>query len=403
MQMDKEIKELTRQRDLFQCHIENLLQSVGKDRVLRLDKDCASESSGVIANYLLPGTESKSENLDRTTSGVSISEHLLQQPQNLEDDFLLDGSPPTFVGPDPCHGWEERASRAESEDSCREVQCIEIKEVESDHKADVDTSIPALEGSGGNTPMIQVENVVARSSSRNGHSELSHVAGYNSQDGLQQKTQDLQWTNELYHPVELSEKHNESSESEPHVSCEPVLAAMPPSQIVKVDWDTASLHQPRKLQQKVMTPSRFSKLDQEPASPPQFDEHELETTSSSQPHELKQISVRLPAGVEQEYPTSLECIHEELSESPLHAKKLKSSRKYSQIPEMDASVEAESVMDSDTEDTASVLNFVVRMNEKAKPRTVSTDTNSNLNSDAVYPSPGTIDKIMGNLHIIYIT
>lgn len=371
-QMDKEIKELTRQRDLFQSHVENLLQSAGKDRLLRVDKD---ESSCVIANNLRPRTVNKYENLDRT-SNVSISnEHLLHQSENLEDAFLLDGSPPTFVGPDPCHGWEERASRAESEDCCREVQCIEIKQVRADHKADVDASNPVFEESGGNTPMIQVENVVAKSSSRNGHGVSTHVAGDSSQDGLQRKTRDLERTNEHDHLVTLRKKPNGSSEYESHISSEPLLADIPPPQIVKVDWETISHQQFRKLEQKVKSPSQFNKVTQEPGSPSQFDEHKLTTTSPPQLDELEQISAKSPAGVEQEYPTGLECVHDELYESKLHARKQRSFIKYSQIPEMDVLVEEESVMDSDTQDATSVLNFVVGMNERAKLRPVKKDYN----------------------------
>ncbi|XP_061350697.1 kinesin-like protein KIN-7F [Gastrolobium bilobum] len=313
-QMDKEIKELTRQRDLFQSHVENLLQSVGKDRLLRVDKDVASESSGV-ANNPRPGTDKRSENLNGTTSSVSISnEHFLQQPENSEDSFLLDGSPPMFVGPDPCEGWEEIASRAESEDNCMELPCIEIKEVETDHKADVNTSIPVFEESGGNTPMIQVVNEDAKSSSGNGHSELSHVTLDNSQDAVQQKTRDLQRTNDLF-----------------------------------VDHSKESSGQ------------------------------ELKTTLPPQLDELEQVSSTLPAGVEKEYRSGLSCFLDKLSESKLNAKKRRSSRKYSVIHEMDAPVEdVESVMDSDTEDTASVLNFVVRMNERAKSKPLNKDFDDHM-------------------------
>ncbi|XP_027356984.1 kinesin-like protein KIN-7J [Abrus precatorius] len=418
-QMDKEIKELTRQRDQFQSHVENFRHSAGKDRVSRVDKDSASESSRVAKN--LPRMNSISENLD-TTTNLSIShEHLLQQTENSEDYFLLDGSSPTFGGPDPCQGWEEMASRAESqdnceevskaesqdnceevskaesedickevssdeyEDNCREVPCIEIKEVEKDRQTDLNTPIPVFEENGGvsptmdidaesslggnlpttqvvdvdaksfsgeNSPMIKVVNVDARSSSgngQNGHCESIHVAENDSQDNL-------------------SEKSSGSSESEPHI-----LAPMSLPQTDEVDQENSAHPQVSKLEQNA-SPSRFNKLNQEPASPPQFDEQELKTTLPPKLDEQEQVSVTLPDEVDRENATSLACFQDNQPESKLHATKRKSSRKYSAVHDMNASVEdVESAWDSDAEDTASVLNFVVAMNQKAKIKPLNCD------------------------------
>ncbi|RDX71879.1 Kinesin-like protein KIN-7E, partial [Mucuna pruriens] len=294
--MSKEIKELTLQRDLFQSRAENCIHTAGKGRRLREDKDSTSKSSGV-ANNLHHRKDSASENLDITTSRLAISnEHLLQ---NFEDNFLLDGSSPTFVGPDPCHGWEEMASRAESGDNCKEVPCIEIKEVETNH---VNTPhIPVFEKTAGNTPIIQVVNVDAKSSSGNEHRELSPVAVDNSQDAL-----------------------NRSSKSEPHI-----LNAMSPPQIDKVYQETSKRHQISNLEQNE-SPSRFNKLDHEPT----------------------------------------EVEKDKLSESTEGM----SFGKYYPIHEMHASAEdIESVWDSDAEDTASVLNFVVKMNEMAKQKPLNKD------------------------------
>ena len=220
--MEKEIKELTRQRDLFQSRAENMVQSVGKDRLLRgADKDSASESTGV-ANDLLRRTDSASESLDRTTSS-------LLHTANSEEDFLLDGNSPTFAGPDPCHGWEEMTTSRESEDNYKEVPCIEIKEVETEHKTDVNNTppIPVSEENGGNTPMIQVVNVNAKSSSGNEPIELTPVAIDNTQGALQGKTEEsLQNTKDL--AVDITKKSNGSSESESRIS-----NAMSPPQIDK--------------------------------------------------------------------------------------------------------------------------------------------------------------------------
>lgn len=360
MQMDKEIKELTRQRDLFQSHVKNLLQSAGKDRILRLDKDWVPESSGV-SNDLHPGTDNTSDNLDRTTSSLSISnEHLSQQPENSDDNCLLDGCPPTFVGPDPCKGWEEMTSGAESEDNCKEVPCIEKREVETDHKTNINTSTPAFKEREGNSSMIEFVDLDAKSSS--GHGQPDQVA-------VQQKTQVLQRTNEPL--VDLSEKSNSSSKAEPQSLAATSLDS--PPQIDKVNQEIPSHPQFSKLEQNV-SPPQFNKLDQKPMSPRQSDEQELKTMSPPQLDELEQVSVTSPARDEREYSTSSVPFPEKLSERKLHIKGRKSSKKYPLVHKMDASAEdLESVMDSDAEDTASVLNFVVRMNERTKPKSVDKD------------------------------
>ncbi|KAL9312547.1 hypothetical protein ACSQ67_017999 [Phaseolus vulgaris] len=279
--MDKVIKELTRERDLFQSCAENRHQSAGKDQLLRDDKYSASELSGV-ANKLLRRTDSASENLKITTSS-------LQHNGNSDDDFLLDGNSPTFAGPDPCHGWEEMASRVEPEDDCKEVPCIEIKEVETDHKINV------------------------KSSSGNDHSELNPVAVDNTNDLI----------------VYLLKKSNGSS------------------QIDKVDQES-SKH------------PDINNLEQEPATP--------------QLKEPQKVSYTLPTEVERKNSASSVCYEDNLPESKLQTTERKSSGKKSSIHERNASVEdVESLWDSDAEDTASVLNFVVGMNERAKQKPLDED------------------------------
>ncbi|CAI8600077.1 unnamed protein product [Vicia faba] len=263
IQMDKEIKDLTRQRDLFQ----NLLKSVGKDGVLRVDQDWASEWSGV-ANDPSPVRCINSGHFDRTTSISSISnEHLFKQSENSEDNFLLDGCPPTFVGPDPCQGWEEMDRRSESRDNCKEIPCIEIKEVETEHKTDINMSIPASEESERNSPVLQFKEVDDKSSSGNGHGD---------QYALQQKTEDIKRTKD--HLVDLSEKYNDTFESKSRC-----LASMSP-QVDKVDQEDSPHSQFGKLEQNVSPPS-FNKLDQESTSPLQSDQ---EDSPHSQFGKLKQ-------------------------------------------------------------------------------------------------------------------
>jgi centromeric protein E len=218
-----------------------------------------------------------------------------------------------------------------------------------------------------------VQNV--KSSPENGHSD---------QDAPHKKTEDTIRTND--HRVDLSKKSNDSFESE---HC--CLAAISPPQVDKVDHENSPHPQFGKLELNVSPPS-FNNVDQEPTLPSQYDQEELKTMSPPQLDYLEQVSFKSPANVEKEYSTSLVYFPEKLSEPKLRAKRRKPSRKSSQIHEMRASVEdAESVMDSDEEETSSVLNFVVRMNDRAKSKSADKDIDNrmvrtNENSDVIYLS-----------------
>ncbi|KAJ0085769.1 hypothetical protein Patl1_09250 [Pistacia atlantica] len=85
-QMEKEIRELTRQRDLAELRMENLLQS-------RLDEYSALDSPDA-PNSLHAGLDT----CNKTPK--------FQNSENPEGDFVLDDSAPNFVGLDPCQGWE---------------------------------------------------------------------------------------------------------------------------------------------------------------------------------------------------------------------------------------------------------------------------------------------------------
>lgn len=200
--MDKEIKELTRQRDIFQSHVENCLQSVGKDHIFRAHKGSASKAPDVAYNHLdtnnrlednclLDGNTSEFiepdpfENSNNPRAVESFfNKQLFQESENPEDNFLLDGNTPEFFGPDPCQGWEEIASRVDAKygDNYTEVQRIE------GHKEDLNM-FPVSEDIGGKSPIRLVENGDAESSSWKEDNELTHVTVDKDQDDIQQKIQ----------------------------------------------------------------------------------------------------------------------------------------------------------------------------------------------------------------------
>lgn len=129
MQMDKEIKELTKQRDLAQTRVQNLLQSVEEGQV-RIVENSGLDSSDMGVKACNPP-----DSTDRPSCSSNSSKHFRQLSETSEEEFQLDGSGPKF------EGWEDIAERshaepediaqssyAEPEDVCKEIRCIDQKE-----------------------------------------------------------------------------------------------------------------------------------------------------------------------------------------------------------------------------------------------------------------------------------
>ncbi|XP_059637196.1 kinesin-like protein KIN-7E [Cornus florida] len=190
--MDKEIKELTRQRDLAQSRVEDLLQSVGEHQFARalakpdqLLKPCeqnawvhensASESSEVVD----PHRFDVASNTYERSESLKFNKLELQLPENSEDCFLLDSISPQlfmnkFFGPDPCKGWENivQKSDEDSDDQWKEVRCIEMEEPSKNKKIKPD----------------------AISSLKEGARDPSHTHSGPTYEALKQKIQDMQKT-----------------------------------------------------------------------------------------------------------------------------------------------------------------------------------------------------------------
>ncbi|XP_023545785.1 kinesin-like protein KIN-7G [Cucurbita pepo subsp. pepo] len=170
-QMDKEIRELTRQRDLAQYRIENLLYSVGEDMIFKqsenivqtvpdlvdldadvdLDLDLHSEDSSLKTFGTFYGQE---ENSPHKVDPIFCFSD--------EDNFLLDSSTPELAGPDPYNDWEEIAKRVHANyvDSCKDVQCIELEEPKETLNEDGDLTLARLEDSEGKMVSISGTNQV---------------------------------------------------------------------------------------------------------------------------------------------------------------------------------------------------------------------------------------------------
>ncbi|OVA20417.1 Kinesin [Macleaya cordata] len=158
--MEKEIKELTQQRDLVQSRLDDLLQVVGDDRVSRLWADSdqtqisnapkaweyensISESQGMSEQQFSDAgvTRFNTSRYSNEHSENHRDEYDLQLPGNLEDYFLSDGNSPQlpidtpeFVGRNSCQGSEgiTQGSGEDSDYLCKEVRCIEMEEYSTD-------------------------------------------------------------------------------------------------------------------------------------------------------------------------------------------------------------------------------------------------------------------------------
>ncbi|XP_075496001.1 kinesin-like protein KIN-7F [Primulina tabacum] len=143
--MDKEIRDLTYQRDQAQSHIENMLKSEGEYQASKSWVDMnghekgswrneysAYEASEIIDPFRSDGASITSRFSDRY-EGVNSRRIEDQFVESSEEQFLSDDTSPRlyidkYFGPDPCQGWEKISQETDKtlEENCKEVQCIEI-------------------------------------------------------------------------------------------------------------------------------------------------------------------------------------------------------------------------------------------------------------------------------------
>ncbi|KAJ6766000.1 CENTROMERE PROTEIN E [Salix purpurea] len=150
--MEKEIKELTKQRDLAQSRVEDLLRMVGNDQKSRKengishhhnrqsqdaweDECSASESSGMGGRHYLNGGVGKfnSASYDDGETGSNDDEEPYLH-DNTDNHGLSDDTSPVSIGKkivryNSSQSLEDAAEDAD--DYCKEVQCIEMEETRS--------------------------------------------------------------------------------------------------------------------------------------------------------------------------------------------------------------------------------------------------------------------------------
>lgn len=180
MQMDKEIKELTLQRDLAQSQVKTMLKPVEGDRVSRVDNPGLESSSGI--DHLQARNTSKRNDRPRLSNSYdrprlsNSYKHQRQLSQNSEDSFLLDGSTPKFVGLDPCQGWEELVQSVDEE----------LEGICKDRKKE---ALPRVEEKAGNVKMKALKDEGQKEDK-----ELSQIEVDSTYNAMKRKIQDMQRT-----------------------------------------------------------------------------------------------------------------------------------------------------------------------------------------------------------------
>ncbi|KAL3640945.1 hypothetical protein CASFOL_015913 [Castilleja foliolosa] len=148
--MDKEIKELTHQRDLAQTRADDMLRSASSvryqaskswvdmhhhDKASWASEYAASEASDIIDSFR-SDVASRTSHISERYEGIVSNRIDYPFPENNEEQFLSDNTSPglyidKYFGPDPSQGWEKITSQENNkngfEDNCKEVKCIEIK------------------------------------------------------------------------------------------------------------------------------------------------------------------------------------------------------------------------------------------------------------------------------------
>ncbi|CAN1824275.1 Kinesin-like protein KIN-7F [Linum perenne] len=188
-QMEKEIKELTWQRDLAQSHIDSLLKSVGEDRLFIVEENSVSEASDAVLvrnnvdneydHISMPSPVSKREMIE---TKVTVGNDLQQLDDNIHQ--------PSRLSTSNDH-WEEEIPQRDAgktAEICRDVPCVGTKSSSYNSRKGEEKNLVTKMGIGEATSQSAVEET----------NELSEVSSY---DILKVRLQQLQ---EIIESVEKS-------------------------------------------------------------------------------------------------------------------------------------------------------------------------------------------------------
>eukprot|EP00257_Ricinus_communis_P016875 XP_015575178.1 kinesin-like protein KIN-7C [Ricinus communis] len=322
--MDKEIKELTWQRDLAQSRVDSLLREVGDNRLSRVGENSASESSeGITPLGLDAGFARTNTVKDFDDPSVLTPTRQIQQIPDPEDGFLLNNSTPKFSEPDPFRFWES-TSQENNEDICKEVRCIETDEASVISKAEDGVLLSSSDRQEKEVATAEEtdEGALPSMAMQEEDKESSHNDSYNSYHALKQKIQDLHETISLLQQFPPNEAGASSSKA--------------------LTWSRSKSR--RSVVMTIPSALWYEKEEEnENILPASFEEDNLERRG----------------GTEQK-----------LAELEPDDKTGKISGKYSRNSTSSACIEEETIkeINIDVDDTTTVLDFVAGVNTIAKPQ-----------------------------------
>ncbi|GKV24102.1 hypothetical protein SLEP1_g33756 [Rubroshorea leprosula] len=180
--MEKEIRELTQQRDLAHARVEDLLRIVGQDQYSEQSARASLHPDQQVGDawedeYSASEAESHQQDvgfkkLNRSHSNDTESD---ENQKNTEDHFVSDDDP---------------------DEQCKEVQCIEIENSSRDNNSEFHT-LPDGENEGMPTLAPDDGNIAGQeilSMPLNGDREVNHVQSGFTYDALEQGLHDVQRT-----------------------------------------------------------------------------------------------------------------------------------------------------------------------------------------------------------------
>ncbi|XP_075636114.1 kinesin-like protein KIN-7F [Castanea sativa] len=262
--MDQEVNELKQQLDLAQSQVENRQQSDGEDRILRIHDYSVLESLNLVNPPHL-NLSPRTSNMPRDFDGPNTLNSSQNYQQIPEDNFPLD-STPKFVGPDPYKVWEEIAQRAdaESEDSCKEVRCIEVEESQMDEKIEATPSLHGPKEIAGQLPLQEVMKEDAVTPPQKGIKEALNEDAITSP---QKGTKEAMSEDAITSPQKgTKEAMSEDAITSPQKGTkEPISedAITSPQKGTKEDMSEDAISSPYKRYKKVMNECALSSLEKE--------------------------------------------------------------------------------------------------------------------------------------------
>ncbi|KAF5455823.1 hypothetical protein F2P56_025358 [Juglans regia] len=394
--MDQEIQELTRQCELARARAETRRQLTREDQVSGTNEYPVLEPSA-LANPCF-------DQVNPRTCRPNYNKHYQQFAENPEN-FLWDIK---SSSPDPYEGWEETAGidYEKSEDSCKEVRCIEVDEPRMDQKIEAPLFLSSPEERIGHLFLREVVNADAVTSPQKGPMEEMNEEVMSPQKRSKKATDEdavpyphirsENITNEdaVSYPHKRSESFmNEDAVSYPHIRSEKITnedAVSYPQKRSESFMNEDALSSPENgsrdpgdvndsayddLKQKIQSMQKaisclisFCPSEQSP-SHSEANTFRSRSMNFGRSRSCRAVVMPIRPAAFEDLPGRPACPQKTLSAPRISASYGNLSRKDSQISLTSAFTEAQnSDKSDDSEDARSVLSYATVANEEAHPQ-----------------------------------